>query len=103
MRRMRKRVHRLLVPWIRMRPLHWSGGGAASVCAYGHPARKATWLYVDGLTPLPLDWGSPAPTATVSYLTNHRGGELPRLTKKQARRTPEAFRDVLIKIVSEAA
>jgi hypothetical protein len=66
--------------------------------AYGHPARKATWLYACVRDPLPMRWADPLPTATVSYLTNHGGGSLPRLTKKQARATPIAFRDELIRI-----
>lgn len=65
-------------------------------CAYGHRARKATWLYLVGAEPPRLDWSSPAPTATVSFLTNHGGGDLPRLSKKEAKATPPAFRDLLI-------
>jgi hypothetical protein len=65
--------------------------------AYGHPARKRTWLlFVGDAEPAPLDWTEPNPVATVSYLTNHGGGTLPRLTKKQAKATPLAFRDALI-------
>jgi len=69
--------------------------------AYGHPARKATWLYACVDMPPSMRWANPAPTATVSYLTNHGGGSLPRLTKKAARSTPEAFRDALISIAKE--
>ncbi len=66
--------------------------------AYGHRARKATWLYVVGGHPPALDWSSPAPIATVSFLTNHGGGDLPRLSKKEAKATPPDFRDMLIRI-----
>lgn len=64
--------------------------------AYGHPARKATWLYFVGGEPPLLNWSSPAPIACVSYLKNHRSPDLPRLTKKQAKATPPAFRDLLL-------
>lgn len=64
--------------------------------AYGHRARKATWLYYVGDTPPALDWSNPEPVATVSYLTNHGGGNLPRLSKREAKSTPPAFRDLLL-------
>lgn len=92
--------------------------------AYGHPARKRTWLYavVDGEPPN-LNWTSPTPIATVSFMANHGGGRyretpddlplaqvsrmrkqapmtpgdhLPRLSKRAASATPPAFRDVLL-------
>ena len=72
--------------------------------AYGHPARKATWLYYVGAADPPaLDWSSPPPTATVSYLANHGGLPRPRLTKKAAKQTPAAFRDLLLGIAERAA
>lgn len=71
--------------------------------AYGHRARKATWLYYVGKgEPPALDWSSPEPEATVSQLTNHGGGDLPRLSKKEASATPVAFRDVLISLARGA-
>lgn len=70
--------------------------------AYGHPARKATWLLCVGDAPPPLDWSKPTPVATVSFLKNHGGGNLPRLTKKQAKATPPAFRDLLLSIARTA-
>lgn len=71
--------------------------------AYGHRARKRTWLYYVGPTPPALDWREPAPTATVSFLTNHGGGDLPRLSKKEAKATPPAFRDLLIELARASA
>jgi hypothetical protein len=70
--------------------------------AYGHRASKATWLYAVIDAPAPLDWSRPAPKATVSFLTNHGGGDRPRLGKKEARATPRAFRDALIAIARAA-
>lgn len=65
--------------------------------AYGHPARKRTWLYLVGVDDPPeLDWSQPEPIACVSYMKNHRSPSLPRLTKKQAQATPLPFRDLLI-------
>ena len=71
---------------------------------YGHPAKKATWLYVCGVDELAeLRWGW-APDhksrAPVSWCGNHvRSGESrPRLGKNAAAATPVAFRDELIGI-----
>lgn len=69
-----------------------------SQAAYGHRARKATWLYYVGQQPFDLDWSWPEPTATVSFLTNHGGGDLPRLSKREAKATPELFVEVLLEL-----
>lgn len=70
--------------------------------AYGHRARKATWLYVIGSKPEPIDWSDPEPVATISFLKNHGGGNLPRLAKKEAKATPPAFRDLLLRIAASS-
>ena len=68
---------------------------------YGHPAKKATWLYCYG-TELPeLRWGllaDNASTALVSWCGNHvKSGETrPRVGKRAASATPPEFRDVLL-------
>jgi hypothetical protein len=70
-----------------------------SQSAYGHRARKRTWLYYVGSNPPPsLNWDEPAPTAQVSFCKNHGDSPLPRLSKKEASRTPIAFRDALLSI-----
>jgi hypothetical protein len=71
--------------------------------AYGHTARKSTWLYYVGPeAPPELDWSRPEPVATVSFMTNHGGGDLPRLSKKAASASPPAFRDLLLSLARSA-
>ncbi len=69
---------------------------------YGHRARKATWLYAFGVDPPSLTWGrGPAPEAWISAdrpraVLAARG--IGQLSKKEAKATPVAFRDLLISI-----
>lgn len=71
---------------------------------YGHPAKKATWLYAFGVKNLPsLRWGripDGASQALVSWCGNKtKSGDLrPRLGKSQASQTPIEFRDILLGI-----
>lgn len=68
-----------------------------SQVAYGHPARKRTWLLYHGDNPPPpLDWSEPPAAAQVSYCANHGHSDLPRISKGPARRTPPQFAEVLI-------
>lgn len=69
-----------------------------SQSAYGHRARKRTWLYYVGEQPIDMHWSEPAPTAQVSFCKNHGDSPLPRLSKKEASRTPIAFRDALLSL-----
>lgn len=73
-----------------------------SQAAYGHPARKLTWLYYvadyGAAAPPSLDWRRPTPKAQVSFCKNHGNSPLPRLSKRDAAATPPAFRDLLISI-----
>ncbi len=70
---------------------------------YGHPAKKATWLFVLG-TDLPeLRWGfnpDQKSKALVSWCGNHVASNenRPRLGKKAAAATPIEFRNVLLNI-----
>lgn len=71
---------------------------------YGHPAKKATWLYCDGVAPslLPaLRWGfdpDQRSKALVSWCGNHvnSGERRPRVGKDVASRTPPEFLAVLL-------
>jgi hypothetical protein len=68
---------------------------------YGHPAKKATWLYAFGVDLPVLRWGAVddrSSTALVSWCGNHTNAfdTRPRLGKAAAAKTPEPFRDVLI-------
>jgi hypothetical protein len=64
--------------------------------AYGHPARKRTWLlYVSSRwnnDPPDLDWSRQPGTHQVGWFDRNK----PTLSKKQAIATPHAFRDALI-------
>lgn len=74
-----------------------------SQAAYGHRARKLTWLYYCGDTPpFGLDWSRPDPTAQVSFCKNHGNSPLPRLGKREAAKTTPEFRDVLIALADRA-
>jgi len=71
---------------------------------YGHPAKKATWLYAHGIgTPPQLRWGRIAARdsmALVSWCRNRTAKfeQRPRVGKAQASRTPLPFRDALLEI-----
>lgn len=79
------------------------GGWVCSVFqrAYGHPARKQTWLYATGAKPGDLDWSNPEPIAQVSWL-RRRSRDLPRLTRKAASASPSAFVEALLGIAMAA-
>lgn len=81
----------------------WQGGWTCHVeqGRYGHPAKKATWLYAVGVDLPALKWGhipDQESKALVSWCGNHvKSGEVrPRVGKDAASRTPEEFRDVLL-------
>jgi len=77
----------------------FDGGWVCEVAqsAYEHRARKLTWLYMFGGDPISLNWAAPMGEALVSSLTRSRR-VAPRLSKKEASRTPLKFRDVLISV-----
>lgn len=70
---------------------------------YGHPAKKATWLYANGCELPDLRYGhdpDARSSSLVSWCGNHvASGEVrPRVGKSAAAATPLEFRDVLLKI-----
>lgn len=67
--------------------------------AYGHLARKRTWLlYVGSNPPLDLDWTRATGTHQIGWFDRNR----PTLSKKEASRTPQAFADALIALAEHA-
>jgi hypothetical protein len=71
--------------------------------AYGHRARKATWLYVHSADLRQLRWGATeAPEATVSWCANNRPSGLPRTTRREASATPIEFTRTLITLAISA-
>jgi hypothetical protein len=88
--------------WTRAGDSAWVG--EVSQAAYGHRARKLTWLYVVGPRPPEMKWGNGhAISAQVSFCKNHGNSPLPRLSKREASATPPAFRDVLLGIARSVA
>ncbi len=83
------------------RRVGWQGGPREWVCevwqsAYGHAARKKTWLlYVGDKAPLSLDWRRAAGSHQVGWFDRTK----PTLSKREASATPPAFRDALIALV----
>lgn len=72
---------------------------------YGHPAKKATWLYAVCDEPPEMRWGFVRDAncgALVSWCGNHvaSGERRPRVGKARAVATPHAFRDELLGIAS---
>jgi hypothetical protein len=68
--------------------------------AYGHPARKRTWLYYvgDNLPPA-LDWRDPAGMGVVGAgVHSGESAGRPRVEGYEASRTPDSFRDVLLEM-----
>lgn len=67
--------------------------------AYGHRARKRTWLYAvtDGAPP-ELDWTREPGEAQVGWFDRAK----PTLGKTEAKATPPAFRDALLNIARGA-
>lgn len=77
------------------------GGWATEVAqsAYGHRARKLTWLYYFGAAPPPrLDWRLVPHTARLSYLQNRGRNRVEFMHKRERSATPLPFRDLLLDI-----
>lgn len=67
--------------------------------AYGHPARKRTWLFYCGrVPPLEARWDQKPGTHQVGWFDRTK----PTLNKKDASRTPDAFAAWLIELAANA-
>jgi hypothetical protein len=92
----------------------WQGGWTCCVEQghYGHRARKATWLYANGVDIPSLRWGKSASKVRLDqgYHSKEerrrlqRLGDLrsPRLLRAECAATPDEFRDVLLGIARSA-
>jgi hypothetical protein len=72
-----------------------------SQCAYGHRARKRTWLLYRGKRPpFELDWTEPyvPGTIVISGAKNHKKKPCERMWTREAKRTPERFALELIRL-----
>lgn len=82
------------------RDIHGGWCCEVSQAAYGHRARKLTWLYYVGRNPpTPLDWSRPQFSGVVSGLANNCGRpNSERLWRREASATPERFAEALISL-----
>lgn len=88
-------------------PWDLGNGRDAWVCevwqsAYGHRARKRTWLYAVTRSPIPppeMNWARTPGTAQVGWFDRIK----PTLGKREANATPPAFRDALLSIARQTA
>lgn len=69
---------------------------AVSQVAYGHPARKRTWLYYVGDAPPALRWNEPYAMAQVGGKSSHPNNKDVVLQHGKSSATPIEFRDVLL-------
>jgi hypothetical protein len=70
--------------------------------AYGHKARKATWLlYVGNTKPFELRWDRLRGSHQVGFQDRRgKSRNLPTLSRREANATPVAFRDELIQLAT---
>lgn len=83
--------------------IHWPGWSTeVSQSAYGHRARKRTWLYFEGKNPPSLDWSEPPATAAIGHDSRAKGNRKARLSPLEAKESPVAFRDLLLSLASSS-
>jgi len=67
--------------------------------AYGHKARKRTWLYYVGPRPFELNWRREPGSHQVGWFDRIK----PTLGKREASATPRPFAEALVKLARHAA
>lgn len=67
--------------------------------AYGHKARKRTWLFYKGQPPTQLDWSRPVGTHQIGKFDRIK----PTIYGRAASATPPAFAEALITLAANAA
>jgi hypothetical protein len=83
--------------WLQVKTNEWTCEVWQS--AYGHRARKRTWLYYVGRRPpAPLDWRRAPGTAQIGWFDRNK----PTLSKREAMATPPLFRDALIHLARQS-
>lgn len=65
-----------------------------SQSAYGHKARKATWLLYVGSEPPPVNWSDPKGTHQIGWFDRIK----PTLSKREALATPTPFAELLLSL-----
>lgn len=95
------RAYGLTVPlgggWIRTLDGEWVC--EVSQAAYGHRARKLTWLLFVGHDPGSGDWSRPAAEVVISGMRNRCARPLAeRMWRGEARRTPPLFAEYLVRL-----
>lgn len=78
---------------------------------FGHRARKATWLYVHGVLPPALRWGTSGTRMRMDEGFHSkeerrravRRGAIERMPRSELARTPVPFRDLLLSIARSCA
>jgi hypothetical protein len=71
--------------------------------AYGHRARKKTWLFFVGQDkPKDLSWECPPGECQIGFQDRRgKARNKPTLSKKEASKTPEPFKELLIRMVTK--
>lgn len=87
----------------------WQPSRSGWVCevwqsAYGHRARKATWLYYVGRAPpFELDWSREPGVCQIGFRDQRgKARNKPTLSKREANATPTRFREVLLRLARHA-
>jgi hypothetical protein len=81
----------------------WQRGHDGYVCevwqsAYGHRARKRTWLFYSGRYPAELDWSRTPGTHQCGWFDRKK----PTLGKREASATPAPFAEALVSLARSA-